>query len=96
MTRGSVTKLVTSFGSRWGHVRPDGDSREIFFNAAALDKAVDFMSLSLGEPVDFEEHTDHVNGSHAEHVAPVSVPPSNDEQFETVLATKDPEKRRDG
>ena len=77
MTRGSVTKLVTSFGSRWGLIQPEGGSREVFFNVNALDGELDFLSLSLGQAVSFEEHSDHVNGSHAEHVslAPASASP---------------------
>jgi len=70
MTRGSVTKLVTSFGSKWGRIQPNGDSREIFFNVGALNSDADFSSLSLGQIVDFEEHSDQVNGSHAESVVP--------------------------
>ncbi|HEU0073325.1 MAG TPA: hypothetical protein VFS30_04870 [Dehalococcoidia bacterium] len=96
MTRGSVSKLVTTHGSRWGRIQPDGDAREIFFNAAALDEAADFLSLNLGQPVDFEEHTDQVNGSHAERVSPATSPAPNGEPPETVLATTDPEKPRDG
>jgi cold shock CspA family protein len=76
MTRGLVTRLVTTHGSRWGRIQPDGDSREIFFNASALDDAVDFLSLNLGQLVEFEEHADQVNGSHAEHVAPATLAPS--------------------
>ncbi len=70
MTRGSVTKLVTSFGSKWGRIQPDGDSREVFFNVGALNSEADFYSLSLGQAVEFEERSDHVNGSHAESVVP--------------------------
>jgi cold shock CspA family protein len=71
MSRGSVSKLVTSFGSRWGRIRPEGESREIFFNVTGLDTRTDFLSLNLGQAVEFEELIDHVNGSHAEHVTPV-------------------------
>ena len=68
MTQGSITKLVTSFGSRWGRIKPEGESREIFFGLKALDGGSDFLSLLVGQPVEFEEHPDFVNGSHAEHV----------------------------
>jgi hypothetical protein len=69
MTRGSVTKVVISFGSKWGRIRPaGGGSREIFFNAASLAEAVDFSSIEVGRKVEFEELADHVNGSHAEHL----------------------------
>jgi cold shock CspA family protein len=66
--RGSITKLVTSFGSKWGRIRPRGDSREVFFNVNAIESDVDFASLVVGQEVEFEELTDHVNGSHAERV----------------------------
>ena len=68
MTQGSITKLVTSYGSTWGRIQPVGETREIFFNSAALDEAVDFLSLGVGQVVEFQERADHVNGSHAEHV----------------------------
>jgi cold shock CspA family protein len=68
MTRGSVTKLVKSYGSRWGRIKPHGDDREVFFNTASLDEAVEFTSLDVGQMVEFEEHADNVNGAHAEHV----------------------------
>jgi cold shock CspA family protein len=65
---GRITKLVTTFGSKWGRIAPDRESREIFFNAVSMDGGVDFLSLSVGQDVEFEEQADHVNGSHAEHV----------------------------
>jgi cold shock CspA family protein len=95
MTRGSVSKLVTTHGSRWGRIQPDGDVREIFFNAAALDEEADFLALSLGQLVEFEEHTDQVNGSHAERVSPATLLPPGDGQ-ETVPASNDPGKPKDG
>lgn len=74
MTQGCVTKLVTSFGSRWGRIQPEGDTREIFFNAASLDGATDFLSLGMGQAVEFDERADRVNGSRAVHVAQVVAP----------------------
>ena len=68
MTRGSVTKLVTSFGSKWGRITPQGDSRPIFYNVAGLDEDLDFASIDVGQAVEFDECADFVNGSHAEHV----------------------------
>jgi cold shock CspA family protein len=68
VTQGSISKLVTSYGTRWGRIQPVGESREIFFNSAALDKAIDFLSLVVGQVVEFQERKDQVNGSHAEHV----------------------------
>jgi cold shock CspA family protein len=80
MTQGAVSKLVTTFGSRWGRIQPEGDSREVFFNPNSLDGDIDFLSLSVGQTVAFEEHADHVNGSHAEHVivTPASASPPDD------------------
>ena len=72
MTQGAITKLVTSYGSRWGRIQPEGESREIFFNVKALDDGGDFLALLVGEAVEFEEHSDFVNGSHAEHVVLVT------------------------
>ena len=74
MTQGSITKLVTSYGSRWGRIQPEGESREIFFNVRALDGGSDFLALLVGEAVEFEEHSDFVNSSHAEHVVLTSAP----------------------
>ncbi len=71
MTRGSVTKLVKSYGSTWGRIKPQGGDREVFFNTASLDEAVEFSSLDVGQVVEFEEHADNVNGAHAEHVVTV-------------------------
>jgi cold shock CspA family protein len=68
MTHGSVTKLVTSFGSKWGRIQPHGDQREIFFNIASLEDADDFATLTLGQAVEFDECPDEINGSHAENV----------------------------
>ena len=74
LTQGAITKLVTSYGSRWGRIRPEGESREIFFNVKALDGGSDFLALLVGEIVEFEEQVDFVNGSHAEHVVSVIKP----------------------
>ena len=68
MTRCSVSKVVTSYGSTWGRIRPQGDSREIFFNSASIDGTVDFSSIQIGQDVEFDECADHVNGTRAERV----------------------------
>jgi len=96
MTRGSVSKLVTTHGSRWGRIQPDGDGKEIFFNAAALEEAADFLSLNLGQIVEFEEHTDQISGTHAENVSLTTLLSPNGGSTETAPATQDPEKRTDG
>ena len=66
--KGSITRLVTSYGTRWGRVRPSGKTREIFFNSSALPDSVDFLSLRLGQAVEFRERKDQVNGTHAEQL----------------------------
>ncbi len=68
MTRGSVTKLVKTFGSSWGRTQPLGETRQVFFNAASLHEGLDFESLNVGQSVDFDECLDQVNGSHAEQM----------------------------
>ena len=65
MTAGKVSKIVTSYGSTWGRIRPAGESREIFFNPATLVDAEDFTALSLEQEVEFDEELDRANGSHA-------------------------------
>ena len=65
MEKGSVTKLVRSFGSTWGMIRPVGQAREVFFNQEALVDPSDYANLELGLVVDFEEEQDRANGSHA-------------------------------
>jgi cold shock CspA family protein len=81
MTKGSITKLVGTFGSQWGRIRPQGGTRDIFFNTASLDKAVEFPTLVVGEQVAFEEVPDNVNGSHAAHI--LVMPPLPDEKGRT-------------
>ncbi len=68
MTRGTVTKVVISYGSKWGRIRPDDDVREIFFNFASLAEPSDFAAIEVGQAVEFDERPDHVNGSHAERL----------------------------
>jgi cold shock CspA family protein len=65
MTRGSVSKLVTSYGSRWGRIRPDGETREVFFNPETLIDPFQYDQISLGQAVEFEEEPDRANGTHA-------------------------------
>jgi cold shock CspA family protein len=73
MTRGSVTKLVNTFGSTWGRIKPeDGVDRQVFFNGASLAETVEFASIGIGQDVEFDEEMDQVNGSHAEHLVLVA------------------------
>jgi cold shock CspA family protein len=83
MTRGAVTKLVSTFGSKWGRVRPDGTERELFFNTQSLLEPSDFARLQLGDVVEFEAHTDQINGGHAENLTIVS-------EAEPVVAQVEP------
>ena len=76
MTKGSITKIVATFGSKWGRIRPEDETRDIFFNTASLDESVDFATLSVGQMVEFNELDDHVNGSHAENVVREPATPS--------------------
>lgn len=64
---------MRTFGSQWGRIRPDGDSRDLFFNAASLEEPSEFPSLAVGQSVEFDELPDQVNGGHAVHV--VVAPP---------------------
>jgi len=73
--RGSIIRLVTSYGTRWGRVQPSGKTRQIFFNSSALPESVDFLSLRVGQTVEFRERKDEVNGTHAEEVVLVRRPP---------------------
>jgi cold shock CspA family protein len=68
MTTGIVVKIVRSFGSEWGQIRPDGESRELFFNRASLLRPVDFSTLREGEAVEFAERADDAAGARAVRV----------------------------
>jgi cold shock CspA family protein len=65
MINGTVSKLVMSFGSNWGRIRPRGELREIFFNSSSLMHPAEFAGLVEGQLVDFEEENDRTNGTHA-------------------------------
>jgi len=75
MTRGRITRLVTTFGSGWGLIRPVGDLRELFFNTRSLSSAPDFRLLKNGLEVEFEEEADTVNGTRAIAVTIAAPPP---------------------
>ena len=74
MTAGKVTKLVRTFGSTWGRIQPDGETREVFFNAASLVVASGYADLEIGQEVEFEEERDLANGTRAIHIRTVAVP----------------------
>ena len=66
--KGSVTKLIITFGSRWGRIRPSGEFRDVFFNPACLEDSADFDRMTVGQEVLFIEETDRANGTRAVHV----------------------------
>ena len=68
MTLGKITKLVTSYGSTWGRIQPDGETREVFFNPETLVEPSDYAALKLGQTVEFDEEQDRANGTHAVRV----------------------------
>jgi cold shock CspA family protein len=72
MTLGSITKIVRTFGSTWGRIQPQGETRQVFFNTPSLAEGTDFASLEVGQTVEFDERVDQVNGSHAEQLVVVS------------------------
>jgi len=65
MSTGRISKIVTSFGSRWGRVRAYGQSRELFFNPESLGRPEEFDDLQEGQEVDFDQEADRANGSRA-------------------------------
>ena len=70
MTLGRITKISSSFGSRWGRVRPDdvrseAGSRDLFFNSESMIHPEDFALMREGQDVEFDEEPDRANGVHA-------------------------------
>ena len=74
MTKGKVTKIVNSYGSTWGRVRPESEPREVFFNLTSLVDPADFAGLKEGDAVQFEERPDRANGMHAFQMSRISSP----------------------
>jgi cold shock CspA family protein len=68
MTRGSVARIVTSFGSEWGRIRPRDGAREVFFTPSSLRDPDEFHGLKVGEYVEFDEENDRINGTRATNV----------------------------
>jgi cold shock CspA family protein len=68
MNRGSIAKLVKSYGSEWGRIRARDGAREVFFNLASMQDPDAFHALKVGEYVDFDEENDRLNGTRAVHV----------------------------
>jgi cold shock CspA family protein len=65
MTKGFVSKLVISYGSTWGRIRPDGEVSGVFFNPQSLIDPTEYNDLVLDQEVEFEEEPDRANGTHA-------------------------------
>ena len=65
MVAGTISRIVNSYGSKWGHVRPDREPRQVFFNVDSLVDGVEFTSLGLGDSVEFDQETDRANGMRA-------------------------------
>ena len=66
--KGIVTRVIKSHGSAWGSIRPEGVSREAFFNLASLVRPADLSAMEQGQEVEFEEEADPVNGTRAVQV----------------------------
>ena len=90
MTRGSVSKIVSTFGSRWGRIRLEGTEREIFFNASHLADPDAFEGIVIGQAVEFEVHTDQVNGGHADQIVVVSDVPAGADVASPLAADPTP------
>lgn len=71
MNRGVVSKVVTSFGSLWGRIKPHGEEREIFFNPASLVDPSRFDLMAIGVEVEFDEEPARAEATHAVRVRPV-------------------------
>jgi cold shock CspA family protein len=65
MSRGSVSKVVRSYGASWGRIMPDGEPREVFFNASTLVDASDYEQMTVGQRVEYDEEPDRANGTRA-------------------------------
>ena len=72
---GTVSKLVASFGSTWGLIKPVGESREVFFNANSLVDHPEYALLVVGQDVEFDEEFDQANRTHALRVSRTAANP---------------------
>ena len=75
MTQGRISKVVKSFGSQWGRIRPTESSRDVFFNLASLKDPEGFQALKDGQYVEFDEEEDRSNGTHAINVVLIAKAP---------------------
>jgi hypothetical protein len=65
LVRGTIDRIVNTYGSSWGHIRAEREPRHVFFNAASLVEGLEFGMLSLGDTVEFDEELDRANGLRA-------------------------------
>jgi cold shock CspA family protein len=65
MSTGRISKIVTSFGSKWGRVRAYGHTQELFFNPQSLGRPEEFDDLREGQEVKFDQEPDRANGTRA-------------------------------
>jgi cold shock CspA family protein len=68
MSAGTIIKLVTSYGSDWGRIQPEGEERGVFFNAETLVDPTLYADLVVGQEVEFDEEPDRANATHAVRV----------------------------
>jgi cold shock CspA family protein len=65
MTTGKVSRLVSSFGSAWGLIKPDDGAKDVFFSPQALVDPSEYGQIRLGQDVQFDEEPDRANGTRA-------------------------------
>ena len=75
MVAGTISRIVNSYGSKWGHVRPDREPRQVFFNVESLVEGEDFAALGLGDAVEFDQEPDRANGMRAIHMRLIASAP---------------------
>lgn len=85
MVAGTISRIVNSYGSQWGHVRPDREPRQVFFNVDSLVDGADFSSLSVGDGVEFDEEVDRANGLRAIRMRRISAAPAAPTADEAVV-----------
>ena len=85
MVSGSIVKIVDTYGSQWGHVRPAREPRQLFFNVDSLVKGVDFTTLAVGDSVEFDQEPDRANGLRAIHMRRLEGAPADIAASETAV-----------
>ena len=85
MVSGSIVKIVDTYGSQWGHVRPAREPRQLFFNVDSLVEGVDFTTLAVGDSVEFDQEPDRANGLRAIHMRRLEGAPAEVSASETAV-----------